>query len=149
MEGTPAHNEVVILSPEKKERLKDALLRLTQENKIERTPEGNIIISNKNIGLLQTRLLADEFRARERAKLDGKKLEPLTCTWSDVEYYLLSETNSESITKTVKHDGPHHTTTILRPLDKTHRQSTETNRETYFGVPVPKTPTTTPRTESD
>lgn len=137
MSTTP---EVVALSPNKKERLNDALLRYMQK-KGTHSPGNKISLTEKDIGLLNIALLKDENSALSaRQKIEHIKPE-------EIRSYILSRPDCEIIPGIIR-KGPHHTErVILRPGNKEHEDGRDDKK--YFGVPVPKHPPTKPPTEVD
>lgn len=119
MVGAPTHTEVVVLSPNKKERLSGALLRLLEKGTIKRTEENKILVSNKTIALLHFELYTEESKART----NSVQVEPITS--KEVEYYLHTYTDYVLDTEKVIDHGPRHTTKILRPTNKRETKSIE------------------------
>lgn len=140
MEGMSTTPEVVALSPNKKERLNDALLRYIQKKGIH-SPGNKILLTERDLGLLHIALYKDENSAMHM----GQKIEQIKP--EEIRSYILSHPDCEIIPGIIR-KGPHHTErVILRPGNKEHRDERDDNK--FFGVPVPKHPPTKPPTEVD
>lgn len=123
MEGAPTHQEVAVLSPNQKERLSDALLRLIEKkittyNRGDKTP-----IYEKDITFMYHDL------SKEEDVTPNNVTKPEHIKPEDVRNFILSRSDCE-ITKDIVRVGPQHTIrTILRSSQGERKASSDSTQQ--------------------